>query len=110
MTGSIALTLRFFRETAHRCDLDNLVKSVCDALQRVVFEDDSQVVLLLAEKSIDRDRPRVEILVEAVHGLFHNGKLSRGKAAMLVIKQAARIEADEVMRIKAANVENENEN
>lgn len=66
MTGSIALTLRFFRETAHRCDLDNLVKSVCDALQRVVFEDDSQVVLLLAEKSIDRDAPRVEILVEAV--------------------------------------------
>ena len=66
LTVALALTLRFYRATAHKCDLDNLVKSISDAIQGVVFEDDAQVWVLHAAKGIDRDNPRVEILVEVL--------------------------------------------
>jgi crossover junction endodeoxyribonuclease RusA len=62
--GPVALTMLFFRATAHRADLDNLVKAVTDALQGVVYDNDAQVAILHAERYIDRDDPRVEILVE----------------------------------------------
>ena len=63
---ALALTLRFYRETAHRCDLDNLVKACADAMQGIIFADDAQIWALQAEKAIDRDNPRVEILVEVL--------------------------------------------
>jgi crossover junction endodeoxyribonuclease RusA len=52
---------------ARRRDLDNLLKASLDALTAArVFEDDSQVVRLLVEHGgIDRERPRLEVLVEA---------------------------------------------
>ena len=47
-----------------RPDIDNLIKSVLDALNEIAYKDDSQVVQLFAEKFYS-DIPRVEIeLVE----------------------------------------------
>lgn len=63
---SVAVTLRFYRATAHKCDLDNLCKAVLDALQGIIFENDAQMWILHAEKAIDRDNPRVEILMEVL--------------------------------------------
>lgn len=52
---------------ARRRDLDNLLKASLDALAAArVFEDDSQIVRLLVEHGgIDRDRPRLEVSIEA---------------------------------------------
>ncbi len=78
MTGPIAIYVAFFLlrpkslsrkvcDHVKRPDLDNLFKSVLDALSGVVFENDSQVVEIKAYKyySIE-SRPRVSITVEEV--------------------------------------------
>lgn len=51
---------------ARRGDLDNFVKCVSDALNRIAWDDDSRVVVLEARMTVDRDRPRVEVEIEEV--------------------------------------------
>lgn len=51
---------------ARRGDLDNFLKSVGDALNKVAWIDDSRVVVLEARMTVDRDRPRVEVEIEEV--------------------------------------------
>jgi len=63
------MTLKFWRENRRLCDLDNLVKSALDSLNGIVFEDDSQIDVLFAARAIDRDNPRVEILIEELNGM-----------------------------------------
>lgn len=46
-------------------DLDNVAKAVLDALNGVVYEDDKQVIKLVAEKQYSFD-PRVEVYVHEV--------------------------------------------
>jgi len=65
----LAMTLKFWRENRRLCDLDNLVKSALDSLNGIVFEDDSQIDVLFAARAIDRDNPRVEILIEELNGM-----------------------------------------
>ncbi|MDR1647770.1 MAG: RusA family crossover junction endodeoxyribonuclease, partial [Zoogloeaceae bacterium] len=50
---------------AKRPDLDNVVKSVCDAMNGVVFRDDAQIVRLTAEK-IYAECPCVRVQIEAI--------------------------------------------
>lgn len=57
----VHLVVRFYRFDARRCDLDNLVKTVGDALNGIAWNDDSQVVLLTAAKLVDRGNPRTEV-------------------------------------------------
>ena len=65
-TNPVKLTARFFRATAQRCDVDNLIKTVLDGLNGIAFADDSQIVMLIAHKGIDRENPRTEIEVSDV--------------------------------------------
>ena len=67
LTGQIAITLCFYRASARRVDVDNLVKAIADSLQDIVFENDGQVSVLHAEKHIDHENPRVEITVEEMN-------------------------------------------
>ena len=49
-------------------DLDNLVKMVCDSLNRVFYKDDSQISQLKAEKlycDVD-EKPRTEVHIEQI--------------------------------------------
>ena len=48
-----------------RPDLDNFVKSALDGCNKVVFGDDSQVVLIRAAK-VYSERPRLEIRVKVI--------------------------------------------
>lgn len=48
-----------------RPDLDNLVKSIQDALNGVAYKDDSQIVESICKKSYS-DAPKVEVTVETV--------------------------------------------
>lgn len=45
-----------------RPDIDNCIKVVCDALNKVAFHDDSQIVGLVVESAYD-ERPRMEITI-----------------------------------------------
>lgn len=48
--GDVSLHVEFFRGTRRRVDIDNLLKLVQDALNGVVFVDDSQIVSLSASR------------------------------------------------------------
>ena len=51
---------------ARRRDIDNVGKSVCDALNGVLYVDDSQIVELHLLKFIDRENPRIDVTVTVV--------------------------------------------
>ncbi len=46
-------------------DLDNIAKIICDALNKIAYADDKQIVVLHLEKYYS-DRPRVELQLEAL--------------------------------------------
>ena len=46
-----------------RRDLDNVAKTILDALNGVLYLDDSQITTLLVATHVDRERPRVEVRV-----------------------------------------------
>jgi len=64
---------KFSLQHTVRPDLDNLIKAVKDALQGVIYKDDSQVNSIVADKDyIDVDeKPNVQIFIQA-----HNRKQS----------------------------------
>lgn len=45
-------------------DIDNHIKAVFDALQGILFKDDSQIVSCRADKYTDKKNPRVEIEIK----------------------------------------------
>lgn len=67
LDGRYALHVIAYRGTARRCDGDNLLKLVLDALNRSAFNDDSQVDVMHVEKRIDAAEPRTEVLLALIH-------------------------------------------
>jgi Holliday junction resolvase RusA-like endonuclease len=65
LTGSleVGVTMVFDSE---RPDIDGPIKPVLDAMQRIVFANDRQVRRLTVERVVDRERPRVEVVVTEV--------------------------------------------
>ena len=47
-------------------DCDRIVNTLGDALQTILWRDDSQIVEWHARRVIDRERPRVEVVASAV--------------------------------------------
>ena len=63
--SEIAITVKFFR--AQRSgDLDNRLKCLFDAMQKVVYENDSQIVEIHAFRLEDKFRPRVEVEIRVL--------------------------------------------
>lgn len=62
ITQPITITLHWFRP-AKRGDVDNAIKVTLDALNGIVYADDSQVVELHAYRHDDKHNPRVEVEV-----------------------------------------------
>lgn len=60
--GNVMLACRFYRANYQRIDADNLLKHVCDSANRILWEDDSQVTLVLGEILYDPARPRTVIV------------------------------------------------
>ena len=63
MLGPVSVELRFWRATKRRCDVDNLAKLVCDALNGIAWRDDDQIADLRATKGHDPENPRTEVVV-----------------------------------------------
>lgn len=58
-----ALDVRFYQKDNRRFDIDNVCKITLDALKGVVYDDDSQVQRLHAEKMGPSAQPRLEVEV-----------------------------------------------
>lgn len=61
--GPVALSMAIYMPDRRRRDLDNCAKTVCDGLNGIAYEDDSQVSILHVERYFDTDNPRVEVTV-----------------------------------------------
>lgn len=63
----VKVTIWFYRKRMGKCDLDNLSKAVLDAMNGIVFEDDSLVVELHLFKffcSMEQHVPGIVVFVE----------------------------------------------
>lgn len=58
-----AVGLTVYEPDARRRDVDNQAKTVLDALNGVLWADDSSVDVLVVARRLDRARPRVELTV-----------------------------------------------
>jgi Holliday junction resolvase RusA-like endonuclease len=65
MTGPVVVNYQIHRAW-DRGDLGGFEAAIDDALQGIVIENDSQIIGRATAKHIDRENPRVEILVTAV--------------------------------------------
>jgi len=59
--GPVEIEVRCFFPDARVRDADNVLKSVLDGCNGVVYLDDSQVTRAIVTKEIDRNRPRTEV-------------------------------------------------
>ncbi len=59
----IEVELRIYVPDRRHRDLDNIAKSILDGMNRVLFQDDSQVLHTTIDKALDRANPRVEVVV-----------------------------------------------
>ena len=68
LKGEVIAAVRLFRRykpTARTFgDCDNHLKAIFDGLNRIVFDDDSQIVRCVVEKFTDKNQPRAEIEIE----------------------------------------------
>ena len=65
LTGDVSLTVRWYRERKSG-DLSNRLKILEDSLQGILYENDSQIVRIVAERYDDKHNPRVEVEAAAV--------------------------------------------
>lgn len=72
-SGNVMLACRFYRGNSQRIDGDNLLKHVCDSANGILWADDSQVTLVLADVQFDPERPRTVIIAGN-----HSSTLLRG--------------------------------
>lgn len=57
----------FYVQNHQRKDVDNMLKTVLDGLNKVVFKDDAQVQEVMGWKSLDPLNPRTEFVVYRLH-------------------------------------------
>ena len=55
LTGDLLVAIDFYLPDRRRRDLDNLSKAVLDGMNRIVFEDDQQIVQLRLAKTISKE-------------------------------------------------------
>ena len=60
------VSMFFFMQDRRTRDLDNWVKSVTDALNKLVYDDDGQIDELHAVRDYDKKNPRAVIVVRTL--------------------------------------------
>lgn len=67
LTGDLSAVIRLYRKFKRSSrrygDCDNHAKAICDALNKIVYADDSQIVRCVVEKFTDKENPRVEVAI-----------------------------------------------
>ena len=63
LDGELEITLEFYYKDRRFGDLGNAEKSICDALNKLLYHDDKQINVIHKYRYIDRENPRIEIEV-----------------------------------------------
>mgnify|MGYP003149638683 CR=1 FL=1 len=62
--GNLEVKIKLFFKTNRKHDIDNYNKLVLDAMNGIVYRDDSQINKLTIEKYKDKEDPRIEIYIK----------------------------------------------
>lgn len=74
-TAEFGLTVDLYLGTRRRRDIDNMLKLVQDALNKIAYPDDSQIVWIAASKQfVPKAEARTEIRLELLSGLSGHDK------------------------------------
>lgn len=70
ITGELTAVIKLYRKYK-RCsrrvgDWDNLGKAVCDACNKIIYADDSQICKCTVEKYYDKEKKRVEVEISEI--------------------------------------------
>lgn len=65
LTGYVQAELCFVFDS-NRPDIDGSIKPVLDSMQRIVYRNDRQVRRLIVDYAVDREHPRVGIVVTEI--------------------------------------------
>jgi Holliday junction resolvase RusA-like endonuclease len=68
LVGPIYVIVRLYFGTKRKADIDNFNKILYDALTGIVWEDDSQIMVVVTEKHYDKENPRITIGAEKFLG------------------------------------------
>lgn len=64
LEGDITVRIDVYRP-AKRGDLDNSIKVLLDSLNGIAYQDDSQIVKIIAQRFNDKRNPRAEITISS---------------------------------------------
>ena len=68
MTGELSAVVKLYRRYKPSArnfgDVDNHLKAIFDGMNKIVFDDDSQITRCVVEKFTDKNQPRAEIEIE----------------------------------------------
>lgn len=73
LTGDLSLSILLYRKGRKRADVDNLIKSVADGMQKVAFNDDQQFVEKHARVIYEAEEPRTVVNIHPVETLKESG-------------------------------------
>lgn len=62
-TGNVALGCVFYRHDRQRIDTDNMLKHVCDAANKILWDDDSQITAVMGITEYDPENPRTIVVI-----------------------------------------------
>jgi Holliday junction resolvase RusA-like endonuclease len=63
LEGDLLITVEFYHSTNRKHDIDNYHKLLFDSLNGVLWKDDGQIIELITRKAVDKENPRVEVIV-----------------------------------------------
>lgn len=64
LTGELSVSIIIRRKTAHRADIDNIVKAVMDGMEGVLYKNDSQVMELYSRLYRKDPNPGIDVIVK----------------------------------------------
>jgi len=62
-TGPVGVSVTFYNKSKRHVDLDNQLKAVMDSMNKVLYDDDSQVMEIQVRRVVVTEDPRAEITV-----------------------------------------------
>ena len=73
-SNQIIMSLTYYFSDKRRRDVDNYSKCILDALQSIIYNDDSQIQHLTLSKHIDKDNPRTEVNIIIKEEIINQNK------------------------------------
>lgn len=64
LQGNVAVEIWLFFKDKRKRDWDNYHKLSMDACNKILWKDDSQIVYAVVHKEVDKNNPRIEIVLQ----------------------------------------------